>query len=188
MEVTVTFTNIDAQTAKNWLEAGNAILIDVREPFENASTCIGCADLKPLSTLPRIELSQAMNKKIIVHCQSGNRSQTACEKLKKSHPDLDFYNLEGGILAWEKAGYTTIKKLNTKVLPLDRQVQLTVGLLVIMGVVLGYVINIGFLLLPLFIGMGLVFASLSGICGLAILLVKMPWNQVSTSNTKLEAK
>ena len=62
-------------------------------------------------------------------------------------------------------------------LPLDRQVQLTVGILIVLGVVLSMFVSSKFLALPLFIGLGLTFAGLTGTCGLAMMLAKMPWNQ-----------
>ncbi|MFH0001760.1 thiosulfate sulfurtransferase YgaP, partial [Pseudomonas aeruginosa] len=43
--------------------------------------------------------------------------------------------------------------------------------------VLGYTVNSGFFLLSGFVGAGLLFAGISGFCGMARLLDKMPWNQ-----------
>lgn len=173
----MTVTNIDAQTAKKWLDSGEAIMLDVREPVEYAAVSIQCAELKPLSSFSSDTITFNSNKKVIVHCRSGNRSQTACEKLSKAHPNIGIYNLEGGIVAWEKAGFDTIKQPTYHVLPLDRQVQLTVGILVLIGVLLGYIVSTTFLIIPLLIGAGLIFAGITGTCGLAMLLAKMPWNQ-----------
>ena len=41
---------IDAATLKGWLERGEALLVDVREPSEHASERIPGARLVPLST------------------------------------------------------------------------------------------------------------------------------------------
>ncbi|MHA6498105.1 YgaP family membrane protein, partial [Escherichia coli] len=43
--------------------------------------------------------------------------------------------------------------------------------------ILGYTVNSGFFLLSGFVGAGLLFAGISGFCGMARLLDKMPWNQ-----------
>jgi hypothetical protein len=64
-------------------------------------------------------------------------------------------------------------------LPLDRQVQLTIGLGVLIGSLLAYFVNPMFFLLTGFFGAGLTFAGLSGTCGLAMVMAKMPWNQVA---------
>lgn len=172
------FTTIDALGAKALLEKGEAILIDVREPVEFSNLSIENAILKPLSMISDSDISSDSPKKIIVQCRSGKRSQTACHQYSKAHPHIEFFNLDGGILAWQKAGFKTISKNKSKVLPLDRQVQLTVGSMVFLGVIFGYFFNPNFLIIPLFFGAGLMFAGLSGTCGLAMFLAKMPWNQV----------
>ncbi len=58
-----------------------------------------------------------------------------------------------------------------------QQVQIVAGSLVLLGVVLGYLLNPAFFLLSGFVGAGLLFAGLSGWCGMALLLAKMPWNR-----------
>ena len=58
-----------------------------------------------------------------------------------------------------------------------RQVQIAEGVLILIGVVVGYTVNSGFFLLSGFVGAGLLFAGISGFCGMARLLDKMPWNQ-----------
>ena len=59
-----------------------------------------------------------------------------------------------------------------------RQVQIVAGSLVLLGVVLGTTVSPLFLLLSGFVGAGLVFAGLSGWCGMAQLLALAPWNRV----------
>jgi hypothetical protein len=48
--------------------------------------------------------------------------------------------------------------------------------------VLALLVNPRFALIPLIIGCGLLFAGLTGFCGLAVLLAKMPWNKSSAGN------
>jgi hypothetical protein len=79
------------------------------------------------------------------------------------------------MIAWRQAGFPIIR--GKSVLPLDRQVQLTVGIGVLAGLVLGTFVNYWFLIVPAFFGAGLVFAGATGTCGLAILLMKAPWNK-----------
>jgi rhodanese-related sulfurtransferase len=40
----------------------------------------------------------------VVHCLKGSRGASACEKLLRQDPNLEIYNLEGGIDAWSAAG------------------------------------------------------------------------------------
>ena len=167
---------INAQTLKGWLDAGEAVLIDVREPAEYASEHIQAATLIPLSVVSERSIPNLTNKKLVIHCKSGKRGGMACEKLLTENPSLDIYNLEGGISAWAQAGYT-VKSSGKFFLPLDRQVQLTIGVGVFTCTLLGYLVNPKFLILSGFFGLGVTFAGLTGTCGLAILLAKMPWNQ-----------
>ena len=64
-----------------------------------------------------------------------------------------------------------------KRLPVDRQVQLIAGLMVLTGVALGTLIHPWFLAIAAFFGAGLIFAGVTGTCGLALLLMKLPWNR-----------
>lgn len=60
-----------------------------------------------------------------------------------------------------------------------RQVQITTGLLILTGVVLGWFVNPAFYALSAFVGAGLTFAGATGWCGMAMLLKAMPWNRAS---------
>lgn len=168
--------NIDAKTLKKWLDNKEAVVVDVREPAEHEAEKIAGANLVPLSTVSKSSLPQCANKKLVVHCRSGKRSQAACEKLLNEDPNLEIYNLEGGIAAWTAEG-CEVKSSGKFFLPLDRQVQLAIGTSVLIGSLLGYFVDSKFFLLSGFFGAGLIFAGLSGYCGLAIFMAKMPWNK-----------
>jgi len=167
---------IDAKTLKGWLDNNEAILIDVREPAEHEAESISGSKLIPLSKICKQEIGDVKDKKLVVHCKAGKRGGTACEKLLSEDPALEIYNLEGGIGAWQQDGFD-VKSSGKFFLPLDRQVQLTIGLGVLIGVILGYFVNSNFFLLSAFFGAGLTFAGVTGYCGLAILMTKMPWNK-----------
>jgi rhodanese-related sulfurtransferase len=87
-------------------------------------------------------------------------------------------DLEGGIPAWQQAGLP-VQKLKNAPLPLMRQVQITAGSLVLLGLILSTMVAPAWILLSWFVGAGLVFAGVSGFCGMARLLAVMPWNRVS---------
>ncbi len=167
---------VDAVTLKRWIDNGEAVLVDVREPAEHAAEKIESAALLPLGKINKTAIPQTGDKKLVIHCRSGKRSLNACEKLLAEDANLEVYNLEGGISAWGAAGHavTTSGKF---FLPLDRQVQLAIGLMLIMGSVLGTLFSPAWFVLTGFIGAGLAFAGLTGFCGLAMVMAKMPWNQ-----------
>lgn len=102
--------SIDPQRASEMITSGEAVLIDVREPGEYQEIHIEGAHLIPMGTLSYEKLpAAAKDKKIIVHCKLGKRGGMCCEKLMNENPNLDVYNLEGGIIAWEDAGLHCIK-------------------------------------------------------------------------------
>lgn len=173
---------IDARTLKQWMDTGEAMLLDVREPAEYKAESIAGAKLLPLAGITKSVLPDYTGKKLVIHCRKGGRGGSACEKLLAEDPNLEIYNLEGGISAWADAGFP-IQSSGKFFLPLDRQVQLTIGLSVLLGSLLAYFVNPLFLLLTGFFGAGLTFAGLTGFCGLAIVMARMPWNQQTEATT-----
>ena len=168
---------IDAPTLKRWLDSGEAVLIDVREPGEHASCHIAGATLLPVGSVCKSALPKAYEgKKLVVHCLKGGRGSTACEKLLAEDSALTLYNLEGGIGAWQAAGFD-VACTGKKHLPLDRQVQLTIGVMLFTASLLGYLLSPAWFALTGLIGIGLMVAGLTGFCGLARIMAKMPWNQ-----------
>ena len=166
---------VDAPTVHAWMAAGEVLLIDVREPAEYAGEHIAGAGLMPLSTFDPAQLSQEAGKKIVLHCQSGNRSAQAGRQLLAAGVAA-VWHLRGGLQAWKEAGYETVRNPHAPI-SLQRQVQMVAGALVLLGTLLGGLVSPWFLLLSGFIGAGLTFAGLTGTCGLAMLLAKLPYNQ-----------
>ena len=166
-------STVDPATLQQWLNDGSAILVDVREPAEYRASHIRQARLMPLSGLDAGALPRS--HKIVVHCVKGGRGDAACEKLLKQEPGLEVFNLEGGLEAWMRAGLS-VERGEQRALPLDRQAQLAAGILLLIGVALTLLVHPGFIWLAAFIGGGLTVAGLTGFCGMARLLARMPWN------------
>jgi len=167
---------VDAETLKRWMQQDETVLIDVREPAEHKAEHIEGAHLLPLAQVCAASLPDGPKGKLVVHCLKGGRGSQACEKLLAEVPSLEIYNLEGGINAWSAAGFPVLKS-GPFFLPLDRQVQLTIGICVLIGAALAYFVDPAFLLITVLIGAGLTIAGLTGFCGLARLMAIMPWNQ-----------
>ena len=98
-------TNIDCATLKKWLKNDEAVLIDVRELAEYQESKIDQAHLIPLGEISINSLPNFENKKLVLHCRSGKRSLTAGAKLLEENPNLEIYNLEGGIIAWNNCTF-----------------------------------------------------------------------------------
>ena len=84
--------------------------------------------------------------------------------------------VQGGLNGWKAAGYPVITD-RRQPLPLMRQVQIVAGALVFGGTLAGASLSALFYLIPAFVGAGLLFAGLTGWCGMAKLLAVMPWNK-----------
>lgn len=74
------------------------MLIDVREEYEFETANIG-GFLLPMGTVPHQLDEIPKNKKIIVHCKSGQRSANVVRYLE-TQGYKDVHNLTGGIFAW----------------------------------------------------------------------------------------
>lgn len=164
---------VTPQESLKLLNENNAVLVDVRESYERKSEYIEQSIHIPLNELNTDSILHK-NVPIILYCKSGTRSAQACSKLNSENNSAEIYSMEKGIEGWKNAGLQTTK--TTETIPLDRQVQITTGLITFFGTMLGLCFSTTFFILPGFIGAGLVFAGLSGSCGMARILSKMPWN------------
>lgn len=153
----------------------NSVIIDVRNFDEFSIESIPQSKNIPLSQIEAGHHHEIpKDEKVFLICQSGMRSSRACQILKASGFD-QVISIEGGINHLHKKSDMVIKKLNT--ISIMRQVQIVAGFLILLGVILSHFINPYFIFLSGFVGAGLLFAGLSGFCGMAILLEKMPWNK-----------
>lgn len=159
-------------------------LIDVRTPAEFGEVHVDFARNVPLDRLnPQDIAGLCSDGPIYFVCKSGGRSQKACEKMLAAGIDK-VVSVEGGTAACEAAGLPVVR--GRKAISLERQVRITAGALVALGVALAAfgpetpvnwrTIGLG---LAGFIGCGLVFAGVTDTCGMAMALARMPWNQAS---------
>lgn len=169
-------TEIDAATLRSWLEAGSAVIIDVREPDEHAAERIPGSRLLPLSRFDPAQVPPSDGIKVVLHCRTGRRSADAAARLLASGR-AEAIHLRGGIEAWKAANYPVERAAAKLPLPIMRQVQIVAGGTVLLGSILAYLISPLFLLLTGFFGAGLLFAGLTGTCGMATMLRYMPWNR-----------
>lgn len=158
------------------LDAGQCVLVDVREDAEYREERIAGSQSMPLSKFDAEKLrAEHAGKQLIFHCKGGKRSAKACSLFGTDGQAT--HHLAGGIDAWKSAGLPTIKPEGGPPIPIMRQVLLTAGLLVLIGVGLGFLVHPVFFGLAGFVGAGLTFSGATGYCGMAMLLGKMPWNR-----------
>jgi rhodanese-related sulfurtransferase len=185
MTTTQTKTSIRPNELGRLLSDGGRVeLLDVRTPGEFAAAHVPGARLIPLGELDAADFLKRHGETggpVYVLCQSGGRARRAIDKFQRA----GFHGcvlVEGGTQAWIDAGLP-VNRGESRVLPLMRQVQIAVGSVSAIGAVLALLVNPKFALVPLVIGSGLLFAGLTGFCGLALVLAKMPWNRTDSCNS-----
>ena len=172
---------IPAGEAANIVAAGGAgSVIDVRTGAEFESQHIPGSRLIPLDHIEaRADDVRAAPAPRLLLCHSGNRAAMAKKTLEKLHI-AGLLVIEGGISAYVAAGGDTVKGKGR--ISLERQVRITAGTLVLLGLALGFFVHPAFFILSTFVGCGLVFAGITDTCGMGIMLGKMPWNRSSASD------
>jgi rhodanese-related sulfurtransferase len=158
-------------------------VLDVRTIPEYDSAHVPGATLIPLDELDAGEFIERhrAGTPIYVLCQGGARAARAIEKLERAGCN-DCVLVEGGTQAWIDAGLA-VHRGASKVLPIMRQVQIIAGGLSALGALLALAVNPRFAVVPLLIGSGLLFAGITGACGMALLLAKMPWNRAQRGSS-----
>ena len=172
---TTPLREVDPQTLKRWLDENKAVLIDVRESDEYVREHIPGSRLVPLSSFDAADFPRDHDKIAVFHCNTGNRTCTAAPQILGAG-FAEVYHLDGGLQAWKSAGLPV--DFNAKApISIMRQVQITAGSLVVLGIVLALLVSPWFMALSAFVGAGLTFSGLSGTCAMASLLGLMPWNR-----------
>ncbi|MFF8972241.1 rhodanese-like domain-containing protein [Streptomyces sp. NPDC014995] len=171
-------TTLDPRQAHSRLH--ELTVIDVRTPGEYAGGHLPGALNIPLDQLDRALTdirTAAEGGDILVVCASGARSENACRVLAEN--GITTATLAGGTSAWAAQGHDLHRPTGTTkaTWSMERQVRLTAGSVVLLGLLLGLVVHPAFQLLSAGIAAGLVFSALTDTCGMAAMLARLPHNR-----------
>jgi rhodanese-related sulfurtransferase len=158
-------------------------LIDVRSSAEFAVGHIPGAMNVPMEQV-EARREDIGHGAILLICEAGTRAMVVAGWLEGSQPVTV---LDGGTAAWRKAGFPLVTCSPCR-WTLERQVRLGAGLLVLVASILATLFNPRWVYLAMFIGVGLTFAGATNICGMAIVLARMPWNRAPSSTVTSVAK
>lgn len=156
-------------------------ILDVRTAAEvKASALPNCLhiplhELTPARLQNEIEKSGKNGAQVYLLCQGGKRAEMAADQLT-GNVDSELVIIEGGMNAVKQSNIPLAAQ-GKEVIPLERQVRIAAGLLVITGAILGTWFNPAFYGLSAFVGAGLVFAGVTDICPMGMLIAKAPWNK-----------
>lgn len=177
--MTAELHKLSPQEVQARLSAGRAVLVDIREADEFGRAHIAGARSQPLSAWENAPLAANPGAEVIFTCRTGMRTAGACDRLA-ARVEGDAYVLDGGLDAWAKAGLPVERNRNAP-MEINRQVQITAGLLILSGIILGLLVSPAWFGISAFVGAGLTFAGLTGTCAMARLLMLAPWNRVRTA-------
>lgn len=171
---------VSVQELQKILAAGAPVdLIDVRTPAEYGSVHVPGARLHQLDSLDCGAVISShtggSHSPIYILCHAGTRAKRAAAKFVEAGFS-EAVVVEGGTQAWVDAGLP-VERGASQTLPLDRQLQLAIGVLVVIGVLLSHFVNPHWIWLSGFVGAGLMMAGATGFCPMRILIARMPWNQ-----------
>lgn len=174
--------SVTPRDAARLVERGEATIVDVREPDEHRREHVAGAALHPSSSFTASGFPAARpGSATLVLCRSGNRAGKVAGALRGAGR-TDVSVVEGGIMGWQSAGLPVVTDAKAP-LPLVRQVMITVGIMLMAFTALAATVSPWFLVGTGFMGAGLLFAGATGICAMATVLSKMPWNR-PTAATK----
>lgn len=171
---------ITVQELQKVLATGSPVdLIDVRTPAEFSSVHIPGARLYQLDGLDCGEVIASRqappHSPIYILCHAGTRAKRAATKFAEAGFE-ETVVVDGGTQAWVDAGLP-VERGAKKVLPLDRQLQIVIGTLVLTGVLLAHFVNPAWIWLSALPGAGLIMAGTTGFCPMRNIIALMPWNQ-----------
>jgi rhodanese-related sulfurtransferase len=86
----------------------DVVILDVRTPEEYKAGRIPGITLIPMDEVPNRLAEIPKDKPVIVTCRTGNRSSQVAKYLREQGY-TNIHNMEGGIVAWEAAGYPVEK-------------------------------------------------------------------------------
>ncbi|MFC5063750.1 rhodanese-like domain-containing protein [Actinomycetospora atypica] len=97
-------TDIDPDEARRRLDAGEVVLVDVRERHEWAAGHAPGALHRPLGELDPAEFA---GRTVVTTCRGGGRGSRAATTLADA--GVDAANLAGGLRGWAEAGGAVVR-------------------------------------------------------------------------------
>ena len=150
-------------------------LLDVRSALEFSQVHIKDSINLPIDMLlAKVNDLSGSGQSYIVLCHTGNRSPMAADMLMQSGIH-GVKVMQGGMTRWQKEGLPVIKGEGG--ISLERQVRLIAGSLVLAGIFLSFLVNLLFILIPVFVSCGLIYSGLTDNCLMGMLLMKLPYNK-----------
>ncbi|HKH19246.1 MAG TPA: rhodanese-like domain-containing protein [Solirubrobacteraceae bacterium] len=95
--------DVDADRARDLIEAGEVQLVDVREPHEWEAGRIAGARHIELERLASEAGSLDRDRPVLFYCRVGARSGMAANAFRRA--GFDAHSVDGGLTEWDRRGY-----------------------------------------------------------------------------------
>jgi rhodanese-related sulfurtransferase len=153
------------------------LILDVRTPAERAEIsldrpfwAVELNQLNPAKFIKDYNLND--KKRLYILCRTGHRAAVAAAMFQKA----GFENvavIAGGI----ENAKNFLPVVRSGHLPIERQVRISAGIIIVAGIGLGLAVHQIFYALPMLIGIGLLCSGITNWCGMSKALQYMPWNR-----------
>jgi len=101
--------DVDVDTIKAWVDANEAVIVDVREQNEWDNARIPGAHFNPMSAFDPDAIPDHTGKKLVIQCHLGGRSGQVASYLVQNGIVDAAYNMTGGIQAWANSDFPIIR-------------------------------------------------------------------------------
>ena len=101
---------VPLEAAREALEAGSALVIDIREPDEHARGVAAGARLLPMSQLPQRwrEIPADPGRPVLLICNTQNRSSATLAALRRQGAYAHVRYVHGGMSEWMRRGWPVV--------------------------------------------------------------------------------
>lgn len=171
---------LSPQQAKEWLDQREAIIIDVRNLTSYKALHIPNSLHVPDSTKIAQSVTEHPTERVILVCQNGGQAtQISHMLLMQPTPEtagILFYVLDNGLNGWRNADLPVVRDMDLG-MPIDRQVQITLGLALLVSLIFGWLFSSLWFIFVFLIALGLLLSGLTGWYGFQQLVLLFPWNR-----------
>ena len=151
-------TDIQPNELIDSLGSGGTVLIDVREPVEHMQERIPGGRLVPVEKLSAAALADLpAGTRVCLYCRTGRRAAVAARRLEEA--GISAANLAGGIEGWKQGGHEVESTPGAPRFTIMQQVMMTMGVLTLASVGLGFLVAPAWFALAGFVGAGQLFAA-----------------------------
>jgi rhodanese-related sulfurtransferase len=161
--------------SQKWAADSALCVVDVRTPAEFGTEFLPGSQNLPVTDISAEKVNQIAPQggRVYLMCRTQKRAEVACEKLA-GQVDCELVVIEGGI---QQVDPQLLKQGGRKTIALDRQMRITAGLLILLGVAGGFLLHPALFGLSGFVGAGLLFSGITDSCLMITGLAHMPWNK-----------